>query len=312
MMKALNIPTILATTFFAMLLWLSVSLSDQYQVQVNVPLRVDHVPEGKAIAAPLPRAVRLTFNDYGWRLAKMLWGKRVEWTIDLLQLSPRRQVLTLRDVAEQLGAELGMAPMAINPESIYIALDQEAAKRIAVVPDVVVSFREGYGQVSPVVVMPESVTVVGAARVVRSLTAWRTQRRVFEQLRDPINTVVALADTSVPLRFDPPSVRLFLDVQQLAEKTFDDLPVEPIAVPPNREVLLNPQRLSVVIRGGIEQLGRLVPADVRVAVDYRLMVADTTGLIEPIVTLPPGVRLLKKTPERLQFVLRKKNVTQPS
>lgn len=311
-MKALSVPTILATTLFAILLWLSVSLSDQYQVQLHVPIAVTNVPPARAVASPLPREVKLTFNDYGWRIAKMVWGKTIEWKIDLSRLSPHRQVLTLRDAAEQLGAEIGLQPISMNPESVYLDFDLEERKRLAIVPELVATFREGYGQVGPVVVLPESVTVVGAARLIRPLTAWRTERRVLEQLKSPVDVMVGLADTLLPIRFEPARVRLLMDVQQLAEKTFADLPVEAVAVPPNREVLLTPARVSVVVRGGIEQLGRILPGEVRVTVDYRSMVADTGGTVEPAVVVPHGVRLLKKIPERLQFVIRKKSFYKPS
>ncbi|MER3525160.1 MAG: hypothetical protein C4326_14215 [Ignavibacteria bacterium] len=308
-MKVQNMHILLATTLFAGLLWLSVSLSDQYQIHVYAPLVVRGIPAGKAIADPLPQAVRLTFSDYGWRLAKFLWGANVDWVIDLSLLPPHHQVLTLRDFAEQIGARLGVQPTAIVPESVYIRLDDVETKRIPIKPHIDVSCREGFGQVGDAVVQPESVTVSGARRVVRSLQSWRTVYQRFDQVRESVDVFIPIADTTVPVAFTPPRLKLIVPVQQLAEKTFTHIPLELVSVPSNREVFLSPSYLDIVVRGGIEQLAELQLPAVRAVVDYRAILADTSGTVEPQIIVPSGLRIVRKTPERVQYVLRKKIVS---
>lgn len=308
-MKFHNVHILLATTLFAGLLWFSVSLSDQYQIYVHAPIVVRGLPAGKAIANPLPRAVRLTFNDYGWRLAKFLWGANIDWVIDLSLLPAPQQVLTLRDVAEQISTRLGIQPIAMVPESVYIRLDDVESKRIPIQPHIDVSWREGYGQVGDAVVQPESVTVSGAKRVVGSLQSWRTVYRRFDRVRESIDVFLPLADTNVLLIFTPSRVKLSVPVQQLAEKMFAHIPLELVSVPSNREVLLSPPYLDIVVRGGIEQLADVGLRAVRAVVDYRAILADTSGTVEPQIILPPGLRVVRKTPERVQYVLRKKIVS---
>jgi YbbR domain-containing protein len=305
-MKERNIHIILATSFFAALLWLSVSLSDQYQVHVRVPVVVQNVPAGWAISNPLPRVVRVTFNDFGWRLAKMMWGSQLEWTIDVSLLPGRQRVLTLRDFAEQLGNRFGLQPLSMMPDSIYIMLDTVETKRIAVVPQYAATFREGYGQIGPVLVFPESVTVSGARRIVRPLQSWPTEFRQFDKLRQPVDLTVPLAESPTMLVFTPDNVRLKLDVQQFAEKTFAQVPLELTSVPPHREVLLSSPHVDIVVRGGIEQLATVQASSIHATIDYRVLVADTSGTVEPDVKVPPGLRAVRVTPERIQYVIRRK------
>lgn len=298
---------IIATTLFAALLWVSVSMRENYQVQISAPLVIEAVPAGKAISSPIPRAVQLTFDDIGWKLAKLLWRAELKWVLDLNTFPPTHHTLTLNDFAGQIGFKLGVQPTSMKPESFSIAFDTVASKKIAIIPSVSLTFREGYGQVGKPIVEPESVLVSGARSLLKTINAWHTARQTFEQLRQPVDMIVSLADTlSHVLTFTPNQVNLRINIQQFAEKIFTGIPIEMLSVPPNREVILSSPRVDIVLRGGIQQLGSLTQNSIRATVDYRAILADTSGIIEPEITMPSNVQIVKRTPERLQYVVRKK------
>lgn len=281
-------------------------MSEQYQIQVTAPLTVGDIPPGKAIASPLPRDVKLTFHDRGWRLAKLVWGSGVKWAIDLRTLPPRQHALTLRDISDQLGGRIGTQPTSMYPESLYVLLDSIGTRKVAVASRCVFDFPEGFAQVGPVVLQPESVTVTGARRLLSQLRSWPTADVTFEQVRQDVDTFVLLSDSVPSFSFSPDRVRVVVNVEQVAEKAFASIEIEMLSVPPNREVILSSPRMNVVLRGGIEQLALLRRADIRISVNYRDILADTSGYIEPEVTLPASIRVVKKSPERLQYVVRKK------
>ncbi len=293
----------LATTVFAILIWFSVSMSEQYQVHVTAPLIIQSLPPGKGISSPLPREVKLTFFDTGWRLAKLAWNPGVAWIVDFATL-PRRG-LTLRDFSEQLSGRLGVQPISMSPESIYITLDALESKRVRVVPRFFADYRDGYGQVGTAVVTPESVTVTGARSLLQHISEWPTQALEFSQLRQPVDITVPLDDTRPSLTFDPNQVQLQINVQQLAEKTFSDIPVELVSVPQNREIILSTPRIEVVVRGGIEQLARISRTSFRAVINYRTILEDTSGFVQPELTAPSVVQIVKRTPERLSYIVRK-------
>jgi hypothetical protein len=301
--KKLN--TILATTLFAVLLWFSVSLTESYRIVVSAPLVISGLPPGKAIASPLPGSVQLTFNEYGWRLAKALWASDIRWVVDLRSMRVERP-LTLRDFATQLGWRLAIQPISMVPESLYIVLDDVDSKRVAVIPDVSLSFRDGYGQVGNTVITPDSVSVTGARSLLARIERWQTTLARFEQVRQSIDTTVGVFDSTNALTFTPNKASLRIGVQQFAEKTFDGIPVELISVPQNREVILNSRKIGIVVRGGIEKLSAVEGQSFRAVVDYRVILADTTGIIQPEISFPLGIQIVKRTPERLQYVVRKK------
>lgn len=306
-MKNRSIHIIIATALFAVLLWISLSMRENYQIQVSAPLVIEGLPPGTAISSPVPRSVQLTFDEIGWKLAKLTWQSELKWVVDLNSMRSLQHALTVKDFAEQFGSRLGIQPMSMKPESFYIILDSLATKKVAVVRNLTLAFRDGYGEVGQPVVKPDCVLVIGARSLLRSIDSWPTAKQTLHELRQPIDVTVPLADTmSHVLTFVPSQVDLHIDVQQFAEKTFTAIPIEVVSVPQNREVFLSSPRLDLVIRGGIEQLAGVNQNTVRASVDYRVILADTSGIIEPEITVPAGVQIVKRAPERLQYVVRKK------
>ena len=194
----------------------------------------------------------------------------------------------------------------MRPESVFIAMDRSTQKLVPVLFDHELSFRDGYGEVGVPVVTPESVRIEGAEEVLQSISAWSTERKVFKDVRGPIETEVALADTSYVLEFRPSRVHVHVDVQAFAEKAFASVPVEVVSVPPGREIILIPPKVEIIVRGGVDQLSALSLRDFRVAVDYNVMISDSGGFVDPVISPPPGIQVVSRRPERLQFVVRRR------
>ena len=166
----------------------------------------------------------------------------------------------------------------------------------------------GYGFVSTVtVVTPESVVISGAETLLRTIDAWSTVHRSFGSIRAPLEADLDLApSTTYRVALSERRVHMRLDVEPFAEKSTTGLPVGIVAGAPNRELILIPPRIDLVVRGGIKQLAVLGPGDFHVSVDYRNVLADSSGTVEADVDSPPGVQVVARKPDRLQYVVRKR------
>jgi len=188
-----------------------------------------------------------------------------------------------------------------------LILDRKGEKRVAVVPEISLSFRDGYGQVGPMIISPESVTVYGAKTVLEHIESWRTTAARFEDLKNQLEEDVYLVPSlDHLLEFSPASVRVRVNVQPFAEKTFAGLPVEIRSLPANRDVIFIPPKVDIVVRGGIRQLSSILPVDIQAAVEYTSILNDTTGFVEPIVNSPSGVQKVAVRPEKLQYIVRRR------
>jgi YbbR domain-containing protein len=298
---------ILATTLFAILLWISVNLSYQYKTTINVPLIVENLPQHKAMMTPIPRSLQLKLRGDGWRLAALRWGAVHTCVLDLNSLPLHQRSLTLNEIADRLSIPFGIQPIDMKPESLFIAYDTYSQRKVPVHVLDAVSFHEGYGQVGPPTIVPESVTVGGAASVVETVNSWDVSKGELENLKTTFEGEVPLSDTSMyMLSLSPARVHVRINVQPFAEKTFSGVPVEILAAPPNREVILIPPKIDLIVRGGIDQLSSLATIDFRASVDYAATLSDSGGYLTPDIIPPPAVQVVARKPERLQYFVRKR------
>ena len=304
-MKKKRLHIIVASILFAILLWVSINMSYDYQTTVVAPLALQSIPRGMAIKTPIPRMVTLKFRGNGWRLATLLMGPELKCVIDLSSLVRGQGTIDIGDVVERLSLPLGVQPIDMNPDSLFVALEPYMEKRVPVVLDPHISFREGYGQVGSIVIKPESVTVGGAESVMNTVAAWSAGRGMFENLKAPVDLDISVADTTTNMFTVLPSrIHVAINVQPLAEKTFSGLAVEIRGEQPNREVILIPPKIEIVVRGAIDQLSTLGIHDFRATVDYNVILSDTTGFTDVEIMPPAGVQIVARRPERLQYIVR--------
>jgi YbbR domain-containing protein len=306
-MKKKRFHIIIATTLFAVLLWVSVNMSYDYHVVVSVPLIIENLPLDKAIATPLPRSVQIKLRGSGWRSAALMLGADPRCIIDAGSLGAHKHSLVLNDVIDRVTIPIGIQPVDMKPESLYFDFDSYTQKRVRVLLNAEAEFRTGYGQVGETVITPDSITIGGATSLLATITGWPTTRTMFTDLKSPLDAELSLADSaSHYLRLSPQAVHVRIDVQQFAEKTINGLPVETHAVPQNKEVILIPPKIDLIVRGGVEQLSTLGNDSFSAVVDYTVIITDSTGYTDPIVVSPKGVYLVTKKPERMQFIIRTK------
>jgi hypothetical protein len=85
---------------------------------------------------------------------------------------------------------------------------------------------------------------------------------------------------------------------------FEGVPVVVSETPRDQQVLLAHPSVTVFVRGSVNRVAALTSDQFGASVDFRALLADTTGAIVPVVALPDGVTLLKVEPPRIRYTIR--------
>lgn len=295
------------SVLFALLLWFSINMGEEYQVTLQVPLVVENVPAGKAFRHSIPKSLSVKMRGTGWRLASFLFSGESQCILNFASLGSSNAIVTDKELADYLTLSGGIKPVDVNPDTLILDLDQYGEKKVPVNVNVVLEFHDNYGLVGAVSVKPESVVVGGAQSILQGVHGWQTVRQTFADLRESFTVEFSLVEpTDYSLQLFQKNVQFSANIQPFAEKTFSGVPIKIVASPPDREVIFIPPKIDVVARGAIDQLAALSNVDFRLSVDYQLLAGDTTGYVQPHFEYPPAVRVIVKRPERLQYIIRKR------
>ena len=297
----------LAAAIFAVLMWVSINMGYDYIVIRQIPIVLENMKEGKALKVSVPKNVTVRFKGIGWLVAGLYLSPDLKYYIDLSLIGNDKFVITGRDLPEHVKLPVAVQPLDVKPETLVLALDDYKEKRVSIVPHIVVNCREGYGQVGPIHISPDSVAIGGSKEVVDQITQWPTVYQKLENLRTSVDMEFALEEPpNYSVELYVKTVRMRINIQPFAEKVFSGVPVNAIATPPNRDVIFIPPKMDVTVRGGIDQLAKLSNADFQVIIDYQSLLQETTRVITPILTVSEDVRVIGKRPERFQFIIRKR------
>lgn len=299
-------PVIIASVIFAIGLWLTVNLGFNYTTTKDIPIEIQNLPGEVGFREIPPEYVHARIHGEGWKLLGMKIGGDTKYVIDLENKRSSITLQTSEDLSNRLHIPGGIEINEISPTELTVKLEPITEKHIPIEPVVDITFRNGFDRVGPVVVNPESVIVRGAVSVVRAIDSWKTEPIIVRDVREPVQKTVYLSDSlSQILSLNRRDCKVQFDVQWIAEKKINGLPVEVEGIPANREVILIPPRIDIIIRGGINQLAPVDIDSFTAQIDYRDILADTSGTVTPQIEGPKNVRIVQRTPEQLHYVIRR-------
>lgn len=173
----------------------------------------------------------------------------------------------------------------------------EVRPRITILPE------KGFIQVGVLHYNPKVLMVSGPKKWVTDLQEIYTSQKVLEKVTKP---VLDQADLLLPpgynLRLSSQKISFSADVQKSADRRISDLPVQVIGLPVYREVVLQPDSISVVITSAETLVSRINPDDIRVIVDGAKVKRKETTLLPVQVQLPLDIILKEAIPDSVEVL----------
>lgn len=299
-----KIPIIVVAIIFSIILWGSISLSEDYYSNIEIPLKIIDFPKDYTLSSELPEQVKINVKGVGWKLFSLNVGQDVSYNVSVNNDSGFINVNLIDYLTDNRWIISELEVIDINPGSISFSVERRIEKKIPIVANLNLDFKAGYGLATDIILNPDSVLVNGPLSVISSLTELPTKEIVLSSLDK--KTVERFGFIDLPgTSYGTDFVTVTFDIQRIVDKQFDDINVEVLDVPPDRDVVLLPNKVSFGVRGGIDILGKLDKSQFEAFVFYRYVVLDTLGNVIPQVRLPENTTLLYLKPQRLRYVIKK-------
>jgi hypothetical protein len=283
----------------AFVLWFFVNAGERETQVLPFPIELRNLPERSILTNPdRVDTVAVRLNGPGPLLAS-LDTKRSPIVLDLSNLEIGADLrLKVRD--EMVRVPRGVRILDIEPGRIPVRLEHVKRVSVPVALAPAGEPREGY-KIQSLKVSPEKVLVSGPASIVDHLSALETDPLDLTDLAASTQKTVGLVRAD-QLSIKPELVTVEISVAPIVmTREFKRLPVEVRNV--DRPFQLRPPRVNLTVRGP----QRLVQS---LTLDEGAVYVEGSGyepgehMVEPEVTLPPGVEVTKRDPpvSRLEIV----------
>jgi len=302
-----NLYVIFLSIAFSVILWVSISLSNDYNTNLQLPVKIFNVPEGYVPASNSAEKINVKVRGKGWNLLTAMIAAKNDYYVDAGNELKNKQVLELRYFEDEntwLTSKFQI--LEITPSTISFSFEKIGYAKLKIAPNLQLDFKTGYGLATDVVVIPESTVVTGPIQQVSEMIEIPTELLKINDLNEKTEKIVELKNVS-GLSCEVQTATIFLDVQRIVENSFDGINVRVLDIPADRDVVLLPNQINISLRGGIDVLGKMEKDKIKATVYYRDVVLDTIGSVAPKLDIPVHTELVYIKPERLKYVIKKFN-----
>lgn len=298
-----KINIIVFSVFFSILIWGSVTLSDDFFTSMNFDIKVVNQPTGYTCGIINPESITVKLKAKGWQLLSLNLGSKSEYLISAGNDSGLIKVDPVNEIDENTWLNAGYSITEVTPRQITFSVERVKFKKLKVEALTDLTFSDEYGLATPVRIFPDSILVAGPSTVLDNTNTLKTKMVTLSSLDSKVKIITEL-DEPTGFKLEQNNAELTFDVQRIVEKSFENIKVDIEGVPKDRDVVLIPNTITCSLRGGINILGKIHSEEIKATIDYREIVYDTLGSVQPKIQLPKNTSLVFIKPLRLNYIIK--------
>jgi len=260
----------------ALCLWLMVNLSRDYNLNVELPIKLGSLPQDKALVSQLPKTATVSVSGEGWKLIS-LYNNPPNINVDVSDT----EVNLYDQVQQQMNAMPDINVQKVQPLIINLKLENRVSKRVPIHSRVHITFDDQYGMVGDYNLQPDSITVSGAESLIRDIHDWPTDSVNFEDVSSNISHVVKLKKPGELIDLSRNEIIYNAKVEQFTEGEVK-IDIETRGLPPGRSVKYSPSSVNVKFNIPIDEYTNLDKTNpFKAFVTYHQIEKDSTGFVAP-------------------------------
>ncbi len=288
--------------------WLLLTLNNEMQEDLTVPLEMENVPDSVTIVSDIPPSLKVSVRDKGASLMRYKYGNpkvmKINW--DQYKGGNDKIVLNRADLGARLRDYFGSSSQIVTviPDSLKITYTSKPGRKVAIKVDADIRPALGYIISGPIKANVDSVWLYSVNDMPHSLTYVETIPIIRSGLTDTTKITAAIQGIN-NVRIIPPQVTLTVPVEPLISR-------KQIA----RIVVKNlPEELNLITFPSQIEVSYLVPMssfntefyDINAYVDYQDVKKSKTGKIPVTLSLIPDLYYnTDMRPDSVEYIIESK------
>ena len=206
--------------FAAAVFWIFNALNKNYATNLRFPLQFEFDDTKYVAVEPLPGTLTLNVSGNGWEILRRSLGLKVPSISMTLERPADSRKIVAASLSPIVASQIGTLQVNfIVTDTLRLKIEPKISRRIKLLARLEnVSFRKSLGRTSNVVVLPDSVTLLGPRSLIENLhdtlTLNVTGSRINSNFRQSVEVIVPNNDL---ISRNPPVAEVMFDVGQVEE-----------------------------------------------------------------------------------------------
>ena len=303
---------IVATVF-----WFLNALSKDYTYNFTYPIVFTDMPEDKLLVGKTTGDIKLKVSAYGFDLLQHNFKKSInplEISLSSAYLHRRNQqdssfyILSSQE-KNKLSAQLkGIKIISISPDTLPLILSTIIKKKVAVVPDLNISYGQQYTLKNDIEIIPDSIFVFGPAIIIDTLQSLQTEKINIENVSKSMSFKTQLAEIE-NIKISDKEITLNVSVEKFTEVRFE-LRIDKLNVPDNVSLKTFPTKIKVKYHVGLSKNDRNDISKFRAVVDYeQIKMSAVPARMLKVVMINQADSIIKNSlryyPSKVEYLIEK-------
>lgn len=298
-----NWKAVVLCIFAATVFWFFNALNKNYTTNINFPLAFDFDRERYVAIRPLPEVVRFNVTGVGWNLFRRSAGLKIPpLIVPLPQPSEVKKIVGSTLPALVSNQPAGFAINFVLTDTLHLAIEPKAERLIKLRVDIpTLLLKKGYGLVSDIEIIPDTVRIEGPVKLINSLPEYVELKLSDRNIDDDFSEDIEVKFLNNELiKRNPPTVLVTFQVDRYVEME-NSIPLEIVNPPKNSWPVIEGKKVECTVAIPESAQNTFALDSIKAVVDLKAVTKGEKKLLPIIVGLPPYSRIIKLDSISIKF-----------
>lgn len=294
-----------ATTF-----WFFNALNKQYATRINYPIEFLYDEQDVIVVKELPSRVSIVVSGGGWSLLRKTILFKVNPIQILLENPASQKYITKSSLSAIISDQLNDVRLNyVVTDTLFVNIERQVSKKVGIsIDSTSISLAEGHRIVTPIRVVPDSVTFTGPTSYIAGLADSILMFVPAQQIASDYQEIVPLEEhESRIVQVEPEGVQVSFGVREYTRQS-RIVQVRPLNFPVTGSVQLRDSVAKISYWVNRADVEKLPPGSITVVADYAelnrsdstiaLKVGNYPNIIDRIRLEPTSVKVRYDSPAR--------------
>ncbi len=204
----------------AMVFWLFNAFNKSYSTNIRFPLKFEYDESRYAQVARLPGNININVSGNGWDLFRKHFGIKVPELVIPLERPTEVKKIVASTLPPILASQVGALQINfVVSDTLQIQIDERDIHKFKIALDQSsLQFENGLGRVSPIVILPDTISIEGPKRLLHAMPDSILIRMPTEKISSNFRKEVEVQiDHSEFLKRNPPLVEVMFEIGPVME-----------------------------------------------------------------------------------------------
>jgi hypothetical protein len=302
---------VLVSTIF----WFVRSLGQQYETNVDYPVKYTDFPENKVLIGDIPQKLMLRVRASGFSILKCRLNLNImplRFNVNsyaMNNIGKDTYVVITSNIRDMLSEELDQIKILnISPDTLFFRLTDIVTKKVPVLPALKMHerfYQKQFTQNGNILISPDSITVSGPDNIVNAIHFIFTQPIYFTNLTDTVTAYCKLEPVK-SLTYSVDKVKVIIPVDRFTEVE-NNLPVQTVNVPDSLTMIAIPGQVKVTYHITLSNYQQIQHNPLLPRINYKDISHMHSGRLTVFLADTPSViSNVRFNPQEIEFLITRK------